>query len=172
MSMISSNRIVLLMLAVVGLSSIAYGQPFPNRKYGQEDKFRQLEEILPTPNSYRSASGEPGPDYWQQRVDYTIDVRLDETDNSIHGSETIRYRNQSPHTLRYLWVQLDPNIFAPDSDANRTRSGRIGFGNRASMGELDSILERTQRFDGRCMIESVTDSLGKGLDTFTVDTMM
>jgi len=170
--MISSNRIVFLMLAVVGLSSIAYGQPFPNRKYGQEDKFRQLEEILPTPNSYRSASGEPGPDYWQQRVDYTIDVRLDETDNSIHGSETIRYRNQSPHTLRYLWVQLDPNIFAPDSDANRTRSGRIGFGNRASMGELDSILERTQRFDGRCMIESVTDSLGKGLDTFTVDTMM
>ncbi|MFN9626609.1 MAG: M1 family metallopeptidase, partial [Planctomycetota bacterium] len=168
----SSNRIVFLMLAVVGLSSIASGQPFPNRKYGQEDKFRQLEEILPTPNSYRSASGEPGPDYWQQRVDYTIDVRLDETDNSIHGSETIRYRNQSPHTLRYLWVQLDPNIFAPDSDANRTRSGRIGFGNRASMGELDSILERTQRFDGRCMIESVTDSLGKGLDTFTVDTMM
>ncbi|MFN9347567.1 MAG: M1 family metallopeptidase [Planctomycetota bacterium] len=170
--MMSSNRIVFLMLAVVGLSSIASGQPFPNRKYGQEDKFRQLEEILPTPNSYRSASGEPGPDYWQQRVDYTIDVRLDETDNSIHGSETIRYRNQSPHTLRYLWVQLDPNIFAPDSDANRTRSGRIGFGNRASMGELDSILERTQRFDGRCMIESVTDSLGKGLDTFTVDTMM
>ncbi len=170
--MMSSNRIVFLMLAVVGLSSIASGQPFPNRKYGQEDKFRQLEEILPTPNSYRSASGEPGPDYWQQRVDYTIDVRLDETDNSIHGSETIRYRNQSPHTLRYLWVQLDPNIFAPDSDANRTRSGRIGFGNRASMAELDSILERTQRFDGRCMIESVTDSLGKGLDTFTVDTMM
>jgi hypothetical protein len=160
------------MLAVVGLSSIAYGQPFPNRKYGQEDKFRQLEEILPTPNSYRSASGEPGPDYWQQRVDYTIDVRLDETDNSIHGSETIRYRNQSPHTLRYLWVQLDPNIFAQDSDANRTRPGRIGFGNRASMAELDSILERTQRFDGRCMIESVTDALGNALGIFTVDTMM
>jgi hypothetical protein len=170
--MISSYRIAYLMLAVVGLSSIAYGQPFPNRKYGQEDKFRQLEEILPTPNSYRSASGEPGPDYWQQRVDYTIDVRLDETDNSIHGSETIRYRNQSPHTLRYLWVQLDPNIFAQDSDANRTRPGRIGFGNRASMAELDSILERTQRFDGRCMIESVTDALGNALGIFTVDTMM
>ncbi|MFN5103039.1 MAG: M1 family metallopeptidase [Planctomycetota bacterium] len=157
---------------MAGLCQTSYGQPFPNRKYGQEDKFRQLEEILPTPNSYRSASGEPGPDYWQQRVDYTIDVRLDESDHSIHGSETIRYRNQSPHTLRYLWVQLDPNIFAQDSDANRTRSGRIGFGNRASMAELDSILERTQRFDGRCMIESVTDALGKGLDIFTVDTMM
>ena len=170
--MISTYRIACLILAMAGLCQTSYGQPFPNRKYGQEDKFRQLEEILPTPNSYRSASGEPGPDYWQQRVDYTIDVRLDESDHSIHGSETIRYRNQSPHTLRYLWVQLDPNIFAQDSDANRTRSGRIGFGNRASMGELDSILERTQRFDGRCMIESVTDALGKGLDIFTVDTMM
>ena len=170
--MISTYRIACLILAMAGLCQKSYGQPFPNRKYGQEDKFRQLEEILPTPNSYRSASGEPGPDYWQQRVDYTIDVRLDESDHSIHGSETIRYRNQSPHTLRYLWVQLDPNIFAQDSDANRTRSGRIGFGNRASMAELDSILERTQRFDGRCMIESVTDALGKGLDIFTVDTMM
>ncbi|MFN5272984.1 MAG: M1 family metallopeptidase [Planctomycetota bacterium] len=170
--MISNYRIACLILAMAGLCQTSYGQPFPNRKYGQEDKFRQLEEILPTPNSYRSASGEPGPDYWQQRVDYTIDVRLDESDHSIHGSETIRYRNQSPHTLRYLWVQLDPNIFAQDSDANRTRSGRIGFGNRASMAELDSILERTQRFDGRCMIESVTDALGKGLDIFTVDTMM
>ncbi|MFM2013003.1 MAG: hypothetical protein RLZZ396_1787 [Planctomycetota bacterium] len=170
--MISTYRIACLILAMAGLCQTSYGQPFPNRKYGQEDKFRQLEEILPTPNSYRSASGEPGPDYWQQRVDYTIDVRLDESDHSIHGSETIRYRNQSPHTLRYLWVQLDPNIFAQDSDANRTRSGRIGFGNRASMGELDSILERTQRFDGRCMIEDVTDALGKALDIFTVDTMM
>ncbi|MFN7208605.1 MAG: hypothetical protein ACK5UN_02600, partial [Planctomycetota bacterium] len=53
------------------ISQPTLGQPFPNRKYGQEDKFRQLEEILPTPNSYRAANGEPGPDYWQQRVDYT-----------------------------------------------------------------------------------------------------
>lgn len=172
MSMISSNRIVFLMLAIVGLSSIAYGQPFPNRKYGQEDKFRQLEEILPTPNSYRSASGEPGPDYWQQRVDYTIDVRLDELNHSIDGSETIRYRNQSPHTLRYLWVQVDPNIFDPNSDANRTRPGRIGFGNRLSTNELDSLLHRNGYFNGRCAIEAVTDAQGNGLKFIIVDTMM
>ena len=153
------------------ISQPTLGQPFPNRKYGQEDKFRQLEEILPTPNSYRAANGEPGPDYWQQRVDYTIDVRLDEAQNQIHGSETIRYRNQSPHALRYLWIQLDPNLFASDSDANRLRSGRIGFGNRAMMSELDSILER-QSFDGRCIIESVTDAQANRLETFTVDTMM
>jgi hypothetical protein len=172
MSVVSACRLCGLLAILTLASATAYGQPFPNRKYGQEDKFRQLEEVLPTPNSYRSASGEPGPDYWQQRVDYTIDVRLDESDHSIHGSETIRYRNQSPHSLRYLWVQLDPNIFAPDSDANRTRPGRIGFGNRASMSELDAILERTQRFDGRCEIQGVTNAQGRGLDTFTVDTMM
>ena len=147
-----------------------FAQPFPNRKYGQEDKFRQLEEILPTPNSYRAASGEPGPDYWQQRVDYTIDVTLDEKEHRILGSETIRYRNQSPHALRYLWVQLDPNIFAPDSDANRTRAGR-GLGGRVSTAELEGLYER-KTFDGGCKIESVTDTLGHPLSTFTVDTMM
>ncbi len=147
------------------------GQPFPNRKLGQEDKFRQLEEILPTPNVYRSAAGEPGPDYWQQRVDYTIDVALNDEDQSIHGSETIRYRNNSPHTLRYLWIQVDPNIFAPDSDANRTRSMRTGFSSRVSTFEMEAMRERAT-FDGRCNIESVTDTLDRPLDTFTVDTMM
>lgn len=149
----------------------AHAQPFPNRKLGQEDKFRQLEEILPTPNSYRSAAGEPGPDYWQQRVDYTIDVTLNDEDQSIHGSEVIRYRNQSPHTLRYLWVQLDPNIFAPDSDANKTRSMRGGMAGRISTFELEGIRERTT-FDGGCKIEAVVDSNGRPLDVFTVDTMM
>jgi hypothetical protein len=150
---------------------IVNAQPFPNRKLGQEDKFRQLEEILPTPNSYRSAAGEPGPDYWQQRVDYSIDVTLNDSDQSITGSETIRYRNQSPHTLRYFWVQIDPNLFAPDSDANRTRGMRGSFSNRVSTAEMESIQER-RRFDGSCKIESVTDSLDRPLKTFVVDTMM
>ena len=146
-------------------------QWFPNRKYGQEDKFRQLEEILPTPNSYRSAAGEPGPDYWQQHVDYTIDVKLDESENSISGSETICYRNQSPHAIRYLWVQVDPNIFSPQSDANRTQSGRMMPSSRLSTQDLESILEQ-RAFDGSCQIESVTDSQDRPLSTFTVDTMM
>lgn len=153
------------------VSSEGRSQWFPNRKYGQEDKFRQLEEILPTPNSYRSAAGEPGPDYWQQHVDYTIDVKLDEAENSISGSETICYRNQSPHAIRYFWVQVDPNIFAPQSDANRTRSGRMVPPSRLSTQDLESILEQ-RTFDGSCQIESVTDSQDRPLSTFTVDTMM
>ena len=130
------------------LQSPVTGQPFPNKKYGQEDKFRQLEEILPTPNGYRSAAGEPGPDYWQQKIDYNIDVTLNDHDQSIHGSESIRYHNRSPHTLRYVWVQLDANIFSPNSVASQTRSARgLGLGGRMSTSEFEAILLR-QTFDG------------------------
>ena len=148
------------------------GQPFENKKYGQEDKFRQLEEILPTPNGYRSAAGEPGPDYWQQKIDYNIDVTLDDQDQSIHGSETIRYHNQSPHTLRYVWVQLDANIFSPDSVASKTRTARgLGQGGRMSTSEFEAMLLR-KTFDGGCKIESVTNQKDVKLASTIVDTMM
>ena len=84
-----------------------------------DDKFRQLEEVLPTPNTYRTASGAPGHAYWQQRADYAIRATLDEAKREISGSGTITYHNQSPDTLGYLWVQLDQNIYKPDSDARR-----------------------------------------------------
>ncbi len=149
-----------------------FAQPFPNKKYGQEDKFRQLEEILPTPNGYRSAAGEPGPDYWQQKIDYNIDVTLNDADQTIHGNESIRYHNLSPHTLRYVWVQLDANIFSPDSAANKTRpTSRLGQGGRMSTYELEAMMLR-QTFDGGCKIESVTNHKDVKLATTIVDTMM
>jgi len=75
--------------------------------------FRPLE--LPTPTMVREGSGRPGPVYWQQRVDYTIAVSLDTATHTINGRETIRYTNNSPDTLRYLWLQLDQNLFRDDS---------------------------------------------------------
>ncbi len=75
--------------------------------------FRRLE--LPTPSLLREGSGRPGPEYWQQRVDYTIAVSLDTATHTIAGRETIRYTNRSPDTLRYIWLQLDQNIFRDDS---------------------------------------------------------
>ena len=160
-------------LVVVGslFSGALFAQPFPNKKYGQEDKFRQLEEILPTPNGYRSAAGEPGPDYWQQKIDYNIDVTLNDVDQSIQGSETIRYHNQSPHMLRYLWLQLDANIFKPDSGANLTKPFRGVASNRISTQEFESMMLR-QSFDGSFHIESVTDARGADLPKTIVDTMM
>jgi hypothetical protein len=64
---------------------------------------------MPTPNEYRTASGAPGPKYWQQRADYDIKCELDEKNLRLTGSETITYFNNSPNTLTYLWLQLDEN---------------------------------------------------------------
>ena len=82
------------------MASAAWGQ--------HGDKFRQLDEVWPTPNSFRTASGAPGPDYWQQQVDYIIDVSLDEETHRVTGSETITYHNNSPDTLtRYRVIAVE-----------------------------------------------------------------
>ena len=123
----------LLIVFITTLSgSIASGHPpilFEDHEFHDEpwiviermdhpDAFRQLDEILPTPSETRLASGAPGPDYWQQKVDYMIRVRLDESTRSLHGEERITYHNQSPHPLEYLWVQIDQNRFKRDSLGN------------------------------------------------------
>src|SRR5688572_33073198 len=80
-----------------------------------QGKFEQLENILPTPNSYRSASGAPGAAYWQQRADYVIDVEVNDETQVLTGKETITYHNNSPEALSYLWLQLDQNMMAKNS---------------------------------------------------------
>ncbi len=149
--------------------SIGFCQPIDNRKYGQEDKFRQLEEILPTPNGYRNAAGEPGPEYWQQRADYVIDVTLDDDKQHLTGSEQVTYHNVSPHTLRYLWMQVDANIYSPDSDANKLR--RDVPSSRLSIKGLERLFLR-QTFDGSAKITRVQDATGKDLAHTIVKTMM
>ena len=90
--------------------------------------FRALE--LPTPNAFRSASGMPGPMYWQQEADYNIKVSLDTATHTIHGEETLTYRNNSPDTLRYLWIQLDRN-----TGAVNTRFAVLGAGRGGAVNE-------------------------------------
>lgn len=85
-----------------------------------EDKFRQLDEVLPTPNVYRNAAGAPGHMYWQQQVDYVIKAQLDEDKRRIEAQQSITYTNNSPDSLRYLWIQLDQNKFKQDSIASLT----------------------------------------------------
>src|SRR5436305_1764946 len=80
---------------------------------GDTSPFRRL--ALPAPNELREGSGRPGPRYWQQRADYTIRATLDTATHTIAGSETLRYVNNSPDTLRYLWLQLDQNIYKANS---------------------------------------------------------
>ncbi len=96
---------------------------------------------LPAPNAYRTAAGEPGPAYWQQRADYDIEVALDPATHVITGSETITYANHSPDTLRFVWVQLDQNLFAPGSRGAQVfpQEGRFGGGGFVGGYTLDRV---------------------------------
>lgn len=120
---------VLFVSLVVGLviSSGSRAAAVNQTKGDFVDKFRQLDEILPTPNRYRNAAGEPGLAYWQQQVDYQIDVKLNEDERSLQADQTVTYHNNSPYTLKYLWLQLDQNRFKADSLAERSvEFGGIG----------------------------------------------
>ncbi len=162
-------RLLIVTIAFVFSAEAAMAQPIDNRKYGQEDKFRQLEEILPTPNGYRNAAGEPGPEYWQQNADYVIDVTLDDVKQHITGSEKITYHNNSPHTLRYIWLQVDANIFAPDSEASLLRRAMIPP--RMSLQAMKNI-EARRIFDGSAKITAVKDAKGADLAHTVIKTMM
>ncbi|MEO6588916.1 MAG: M1 family metallopeptidase [Pyrinomonadaceae bacterium] len=136
------------------------------------DKFRQLEEILPTANEYRTASGAPGHKYWQQRADYVIDVELDDVNQRIIGKETVTYKNLSPDTLTYIWLQLDQNIYAKDSDSvlTRTAPNLTANENGVPISTVEQLATRT--YDGRITLNTVKDAKGNNLKYTVVKTMM
>ena len=103
-----------------GITQAQNIQNNPNSNHG--NKFEQLGTILPTPNEYRTASGAPGPKYWQQRADYDIKCELDETNLKLTGTETITYFNNSPDVLTYLWLQMDENEHSSENNANYQNS--------------------------------------------------
>ncbi|HMW26901.1 MAG TPA: M1 family peptidase, partial [Ferruginibacter sp.] len=112
------SAIVLLLLA----SICANAQDIKNNPGSNHgNRFEQLGTILPTPNEYRTASGAPGPKYWQQRCDYDITCELDEPNRRLTGKETLTYYNNSPDVLTYLWLQLDEN-----EHSNTNNSGYQG----------------------------------------------
>jgi len=133
------------------------------------DPFRQLDEVLPTPDEKRLASGAPGPGYWQQRADYDIGVELDTEGQTVTGRETVTYTNSSPHTLDYLWFQLDQNRFKQGSGAHLSTSAP----------DFESMSYRDLKrrlsadvFDGGVEILSVTDGAGAPLPKTVVGTVM
>ncbi len=87
--------------------------------------FRPLD--LPAPSVYRTGSGRPSPDYWQQEADYRIDATLDPEANLLRGRETLLYRNNAPDTLRYLWLHLEQNICAPGSVTDQLNQPPLQF---------------------------------------------
>lgn len=131
------------------------------------NKFRQLYQELPTPNVYRTASGAPGHEYWQQKADYRISIELDDENQRIYGEETITYHNNSPDPLEYLWVQLDQNVRAKDSDTYKTRTNEMN-----DTMSLQELKELEPTFDGGFKLEYVQTTDGKDLPFTVVKTMM
>ncbi|MDH4314436.1 MAG: M1 family metallopeptidase [Gammaproteobacteria bacterium] len=172
------KRLFAVTIFTLALPLVAQADAIRQTKGDFYDAFRQLDVDLPTPNVYRSASGAPGPLYWQQRVDYDIEVVLDEKRRHITASETVRYTNNSPDTLRYLWIQLDQNRFRRDSLENKTRTATdptaiLDKKNRdvITFGEL--AREQASRDEPYGFeIGEVTDSRGRAMPHTIVDTMM
>jgi len=134
------------MLSLVLLAAAALQQPLPvlrsSAPIQDTSIFRRLD--LPAPNRIRTGTGAPGPDYWQQRADYTIRVALDPSHHRVTGDETIHYTNNSPDTLRYLWLQLDQNMFRRESRGSflfpdDARFGGGGFDGGIAVSEVAAV---------------------------------
>ena len=134
-----------------------------------KDHFRQLDDVWPTPDNIRRPSGAPGDEYWQQKVDYDIDVEINDQTQTLTGSEKITYHNNSPDTLEYLWLQLDQNRYESGSDEWLT-SPAPDMG-KMTHKDLRSLLYREQ-FDGGHRITSVQDVNGANLKYSIIRTMM
>ena len=134
----------------------------------ERSKFKQMDEEWPTPSSTRNASGAPGAQYWQQKVDYDIQVRINEKIQVLEGSEVIQYHNNSPDKLTYLWLQLDQNIYQNKNTSTQMRNGSIEA--KTDVGNLKRLSQNP--FEGGCEILSVTESNGVPLKYTINETMM
>ncbi|NND14734.1 MAG: M1 family metallopeptidase [Eudoraea sp.] len=151
--------------------SVSAQEEAPERAPGHynQSKFKQLYEEFSTPNTYRSASGAPGPDYYQQRADYKMDLELDDKNAKLYGEETITYYNNSPDNLEFLWVQLDQNVRAKDSKAPLRNGNGVSFAYQT--GDFAGRY-LDQSFDGGFKIQHVKDANGKDLSYTVNQTMM
>ncbi len=140
----------------------------PSSNHG--NRFEQLGTILPTPNEYRTASGAPGPKYWQQRCDYDIVCELDEPNRKLTGKETLTYFNNSPDNLTYLWLQLDENEHSSVNNSGYQSSN----GMQKNITEQDITRLTTGKLDKEYgdNITKVTDALGASLKYTINKTMM
>lgn len=161
-------RLLKVMLSVLLCYSIFTAVTLAQSKNSPVDKFRQLEEILPTPNEQRTGSGAPGHKYWQQKADYTMEVELDDKNQRLIGSETITYYNNSPDTLTYLWLQLDQNHFRKDSDSKLTQTAPKM--ENVPIYLIEALAQQNNEYGYN--ITAVKDATGAALSHTVVKTMM
>lgn len=133
------------------------------------DKFKQMYDLLATPNMYRTASGAPGPEYYQQQADYKMDIELDDKNTKLYGKETITYTNNAKEALDYLWVQLDQN-----QQSRKSLSPLVENQSTPLVIPAQTFSRKylEEDFDGGFNIEYVVDALGKPVTHTINQTMM
>lgn len=148
---------------------LSMGLSAQNKTAPYSGKFEAIDRLLDPPSPYRTASGAPGAEYWQQKADYQIKASIDENTNVLTGTETITYYNNSPDQLKLLWIQLEQNV---------NRKGNEEF-NYMLGGIKDSIssrnvqfLVRPDNFPAGTEILSIKDAQGKSLPYLINNTMM
>jgi Peptidase family M1 domain len=141
------------------------------KELGHNDvnKFRQMYNEFATPNMYRTASGAPGPEYYQQQADYKMDIELDDKNKKLYGTETITYTNNAKESLEYLWIQLDQNMMAKTSKTPLVRDSKIEPAISAA-GFSRTYME--EKFDGGFKLDYVKDVAGKAISYTINETMM
>lgn len=164
------KKAALLTLSVFILST-GFSQDIQNNpKSNHGNKFEQLGIILRDPSMYRSASGAPGPKYWQQRADYEIEATLDEKNLRLDGLEQIAYHNNSPDPLKYLWLQLDENEHDPNGENQTFNESEIS--RRTTTDGLDELFYKEIQEKLGCKIDGVQDAGGKAMKHTINQTMM
>ena len=146
---------ILLVLALMPLAAIS------------QTKFAQLDVELPTPNEYRTAAGAPGHNYYQQKADYKMSIRIDDATQKLIGEETITYTNNSPDKLEYLWLQLDQNIYDQNSD-----SKLIEIEKMEDFKNIGDVKKKMFYYDGGFKVESVTTTSGQKMNYAINKTML
>ena len=153
------KRIIIISVAILTSLSVSA------QEYNK-NKFRQLKQELPTPNVYRTASGAPGHEYYQQKADYELDITLDDKNQKLFGEGTVTYYNNSPDKLEYLWIQLDQNVRAKDSDTKKISTGSVSGG--AGMYVMNRMLSD---FDGGFKIDYLKKADGSE-QSYTINKTM
>jgi Peptidase family M1 domain len=165
------KKLLMLGFSVMVLVATSIAQDIRNNPSSNHgNKFEQLGTILPTPNEYRTASGAPGPKYWQQRADYDIKATLDEKNLMLHGAETVTYFNNSPDVLTYIWLQLDENEHSSVKNAGYADGSTLS--RSFSPSSIDKLADEKKDNGYGVNILKATDALGKNLKYTVNKTMM
>lgn len=161
------NKFYFALFSCTLLTSAAWAQYDNNPGSNHGNRFEQLGTMISTPNEYRSASGAPGPKYWQQKADYEISATLNDDKQRLDGNETITYTNNSPDPLTYLWLQLDENEHKKDAESAKFDESKMQ--SKMTIRQLQGIMGHDLDLGNH--IVSVKDANGNTL-TYTINQTM